>query len=394
MKIAILSKHFLETSIPLAKHLGNLDTVTKVELISILPIADRNSFAIDFTNQAVKSGFNDNLSINNESKHLQEYLKNISFKCFFYNSGKYNLFADIKLAYQLSLYLRKEQFQVIHLIGTSPFMFFLYVFLGKKVTAYTLHEVTNHETSTPIITRLILNKLIKQNTTNIIVHSHISKERLLKYADSESSSKLSNRIHVINFGLFETYKSQEDTEFVTKKEKMLLFFGRITAYKGVDYLVAAFKKLRSVDPDVELTIAGNGELNPEIKEIAGITVINRILSNEDIVKLNKMANIVICPYTTASQSGIPMVSYLFENPIIATNIGALPEIIEHMKTGLIIPPKDSDALFEAIKMILRNKQLQNVFRENIKYKYITNKESEFSWNKIAEKTYQLYETQR
>ena len=60
------------------------------------------------------------------------------------------------------------------------------------------------------------------------------------------------------------------------------------------------------------------------------------------------ADVVVLPYVDATQSGVTQLAYGFEKPVITTSVGGIPEIVKNGKTGLIVPPQDSEALGEAI----------------------------------------------
>jgi glycosyltransferase involved in cell wall biosynthesis len=121
---------------------------------------------------------------------------------------------------------------------------------------------------------------------------------------------------------------------------------------------------------------------------AKVELINRYLTNEEIAVYNQMANVVVCPYIGASQSGVVMTSFAFDNPVIATDVGALPEVIETGVTGLIVKPNDADALYKAICDLFRDPATIDSMRTNVNAKY---SDSESSWTGITQQTCRLYE---
>ena len=82
-----------------------------------------------------------------------------------------------------------------------------------------------------------------------------------------------------------------------------------------------------------------------------------------------------------------MTSYSLGKPVVATNVGGLPEMIEDGKTGLLVPPKDSDALAEAIVHLLKDDKTITEMSEYILNKY---EKGERSWSAIADKYINFY----
>lgn len=166
----------------------------------------------------------------------------------------------------------------------------------------------------------------------------------------------------------------------------ILFFGRISPYKGIQFLLDAFLKILSDNeyPSLTLTIAGSGNFDFDIndyKKYSRIKIINTYISPENLAELISQSSVVVCPYTDATQSGVIMSAYAFRKPVIATNVGGLPEMVEHNKTGLIIKPKSSQAIYEAILKVYNNKELAKEMAENIENIYFS---GEKSWDASAE----------
>lgn len=89
----------------------------------------------------------------------------------------------------------------------------------------------------------------------------------------------------------------------------------------------------------------------------------------------------------ATQSGVIMTSYSLRKPVVATKVGGLGEMVEEGKTGLLVPPKDADALANAITSLLRNDTALDEMTRNIQNDYF---EGDKSWKVIAEKYVAFY----
>ena len=112
------------------------------------------------------------------------------------------------------------------------------------------------------------------------------------------------------------------------------------------------------------------------------TVYNRSISMEEVTQLFLRCTAVVLPYTEASQSGVACLAFGFGTPIIASNVGGLGEIVNHKKDGLLVPPRDSNALASSIISLLSDRKLQI----QIQAAAITRCENDLSWSKIASKT--------
>jgi len=167
-------------------------------------------------------------------------------------------------------------------------------------------------------------------------------------------------------------------------KKTLLFFGFIRDYKGLDLLIDAFGKL---DKSYQLVIAGEvygnfDKYDVQIQENPNKENIHKhvkYISDNEVATYFSAADVCILPYKGATQSGITGISYHFELPMIATNVGGLAEIIHHEKTGLIAPTPDVETIKTTIQDYFKNYETET-FIGNIKQL-----KQELSWKVFAEK---------
>ncbi len=163
----------------------------------------------------------------------------------------------------------------------------------------------------------------------------------------------------------------------------LLFFGRIAAYKGLEVLLEAFSQVRAHRKDLRLLVAGEGSLVPyhrQLEGLEGVEVINRWVADEDVPGLFDQADMVVLPYTSASQSGVLAVAAAFGLPVVATRVGGLPEQIIDGKTGLLVEPDSADALAKAIQRLLDDPPLAARLGQALKLEF----EEQRSWEKVAQ----------
>lgn len=393
MKVALITSYCLDSSIPLAKHLG--DESMDVFLYGIIPQYDQNTFVIDFNNDKQPNGFIDKDILQKRmGTSLCGYMSKINFDMYIYpaGAGKKAYFNDIYHAYKFSQHIIAGKFDKVHLIHTANrFSLLLLYFLKAQPIVQTLHEVTAHNGDNNNYNIKILNKLVARNIP-VIFNSNISKERFLNFRNSLSATTYNTDIYkMIRFSLYETYLYFEPVQYtpvikVPADIPIILHFGRVVPYKGIELLIDAIKIIQLRQP-VHLIVAGGGDAYFNFEGIKSYEFLNYSINNELVVELIKNCTLVVCPYRSASQSGIPMTVFPFNKPIIASNIGGFKEIIENNLTGLLVENLDSASFASAIEILLANKQLRDTIAVNIKNKFSS---GEFSWTNIATSTIQFY----
>jgi len=137
--------------------------------------------------------------------------------------------------------------------------------------------------------------------------------------------------------------------------EVVLFFGYVRRYKGLDTLLEAWPAVRARRP-ATLVVAGDFYEDPApyraLAAAAGAPAAVRLRegyqSDEDVEALFRAADVVVLPYRSATQSGVTHVAYALGVPVITTDVGGLAETVRPGETGLVVPPADPAALAEAI----------------------------------------------
>ncbi len=140
---------------------------------------------------------------------------------------------------------------------------------------------------------------------------------------------------------------------VPEDARVLLFFGYVRHYKGLDVL---FEALARTEPAIHLVIAGEcyedaTELRRQMNErglAERVHWFDRYVPNEEVPTFFAAADVVVLPYRNATQSGIVQLAYAFGVPVIVSAVGGIPEVVDAERTGLLVPPEDPDALAAAI----------------------------------------------
>lgn len=170
---------------------------------------------------------------------------------------------------------------------------------------------------------------------------------------------------------------------IALNKKVILFFGFIRDYKGLDLLIEAMKNLTD---DYILLIAGEvyGDFKKYDELIDKLGVSNRInlqvryIPENEIPMFFSASDVCVLPYRSATQSGIVGIAYHFELPVIVTNVGGLAEMVEENKTGLIVNELNSQAI---------SVELIKYFDDDLKEKFIPNiieYKSSHSWQNLAD----------
>ena len=175
---------------------------------------------------------------------------------------------------------------------------------------------------------------------------------------------------------------------ISQDKKVLLFFGFIREYKGLSYLIQAMPEVIRQVEDTELLVVGDFS-GPEdrqryldmIQEYAlgdHVTVYDGYIPDQEVEKFFAACNLVVLPYISATQSGIAQIAYGFEKPVVATNVGGLPDVVDDGSTGYVVEAGNAAKLAEGIvDYFIRNREKE--FAENIR------KEADrFSWDRMAD----------
>ncbi len=379
-KIAYISSpHFADCDIPLLKELQRL-----TDVMYILHISDSTkSMSVINIPQIKSTGGIFPASEFKGTEKLAQYL-DLS-KVYILNfPGKHdwslsNILAIIRLVF----FLIRQETDIIHLTWPPRYGTFLLYTLYKKIIL-TVHDPLPHSGQNTWLNRLhrfVAFFLIKNF---ILLNRSQEQEFILKYHLENKNiynSQLSIYTHLLDV----------IPSFSEKESDYILFFGYIDKYKGLYYLCQAMKYIHKKNKDIKLIIAGRGKTDFDISQyftLGNIKFINRYIPDKELVGLIKNARFTICPYIDATQSGVIMSSFALQKPVIATNVGGLPEMVKDKRHGLIIPPKDEIALANAIVSLWNDKKIQDILASNIKNDY---QQGKFSWAYIAQNIKNIYD---
>ena len=208
----------------------------------------------------------------------------------------------------------------------------------------------------------------------------------LKQFDKTKSVKLIQHPLYDNFGEKIDKKLARKNIGIQGGEKIILFFGFIRKYKGLDILLDALALIKKENTSTSFKVLIAGEFYEDRKsfdaQIARLGLENMLILRTDFIPDNEVRNyfcaadVVIQPYRNATQSGVSPLAYHFEIPMIVTNVGGLPALVPDGKIGLVAEPNATSIAKKITEYFIKD---ENVFIENLK-----EEKKKFSWKKMVD----------
>lgn len=269
-----------------------------------------------------------------------------------YHNGWEVIPSTLNLRKHLALHRQIQRFDpdvlyypMLHL--WTPLINWLLPSVPKVVT---VHDPVLHRGERNLVIALLQRIAIKQASRVILLSQAF-------VSTMERRGVPREQIDVIPHGEFSHY-ALIGTDSGLRKDAhapTLLFFGRVSKYKGLEVLLSAFPLIKKQVPEARLFIVGSGDLGPYRTQLAvlkDVTVVNRWVKDEEVATYFCQADVLVAPYTDASQSGVIPIAYTFKVPVVATRVGGIPEQVEHGKTGLLVAPGSVSQLAEVCVRLL------------------------------------------
>ncbi|OQX56369.1 MAG: hypothetical protein B5M53_01945 [Candidatus Cloacimonas sp. 4484_209] len=284
----------------------------------------------------------------------------------------------------------KYNFDIIHVHWPFPHIIFGYLIklLTKKPLIATFHgaEIILLRKKFPFLIPFFKKLLLSANFNT--VNSSFTMKNL-------SALIPSKKIKIIPFGC-SIAKQKKGKPQAEKNE--ILFVGRLVERKGVCYLIEAFAKIAPQHQNLKLRIVGDGPLRNSLISLTkklGINdkvIFSGFVSNRELIKSYEKAKVFVLPAIVDSHGdteglGVVLIEAIsYGIPVIASNVGGIPDIIKDKETGILVPEKDPVALSKAIIDLLKNSQIRKTLVNNAEKHIKTN----FSWEAVISKLDNLY----
>ncbi|HGE70493.1 TPA: glycosyltransferase family 1 protein, partial [Candidatus Poribacteria bacterium] len=233
---------------------------------------------------------------------------------------------------------------------------------------------------------------LSQRLKEYLIKNGIKNESKVKVirsgVDIEKFNPLNQKMMTLENELFETNNNDD---------KIILYFGPLSTFRGVDTLLATIPKITKKIPSARLILLARGflstreerKLEKMAKNIKSVQVIKGILKYETLVSYLGLANVVVLPFKFWPQVECPLTlleAMAMEKPVITTKVGAIPEIIINKENGILVPPKKHEVLAEAIVELLNDKELALKIGENAR-KYVVRFHS---WDVVVKETLETF----
>lgn len=314
--------------------------------------------------------------------HLDKLSSAVSFQPF--RKPRYRqALPQLRTSYALLRRIRRFDPDVIHLQQGHLWFNFTLPLLRSYPLVLTIHDPRHHlgDTDGQKVPQWVMDFGFRR-AAQLIVHG-----KPLGQVVVEQLGIPGDAVHVIPHIVLGDDMAQSH---VREEGNLILFFGRIWGYKGLEYLIRAEPLITARLPEARIVIAGQGEDFSRYRRLMAhpenFLVYNEYISDDDRAELFRKASVVVLPYVDASQSGVIPVAYTYSKPVVATTVGALPEMVEDGRTGYLVPPRDERALADAVVRLMEDGDLRRRLGTNGKRKV----ETECSPAAVARKTLGVY----
>ena len=298
-------------------------------------------------------------------------------------------------------YVRKDRPEIVH-IQPQFYLVDWHILPHLKKTntklVLTVHDVIPHKFYTRHFDwlELLILQYIYNKADRLIVHAETNKQQLLANFSVDE-----HKVVIIPHGEYSLAGISEEISEkwarsslnLNDNDKVILYFGYIRKTKGIDILLKAFDRVAERFSDIVLVISGSviqGESFSEHRQTMNklkcrsrIKCFLKYVEHQDVPIFFTPADIVVLPYVQFhSQSGVLHLAQGFGKPVIATDVGGLPEVVDEGKTGVVVRAGDVEGLAMAMTHLLENDSLRVEMGQRARKMAM----ERFSWDAIAKAT--------
>ncbi len=214
-------------------------------------------------------------------------------------------------------------------------------------------------------------------------------EKVMKDLKTFVTNKPAKQLHHPLYDNFGEIISKEEARKhlgIPVHQKLVLFFGFIRKYKGLDILFDAMKELKNMyGEDIpSLLVAGEfyEDEQPYREQLKNLGISDHVIMRTNFIPDEEVryylcaADVVIQPYRNATQSGVTPLAYHFDKPMVVTNVGGLPALVPHMQVGLVAEPQPKQ-IAEAIHRFYE-------LGEDFFISHLRREKQQYSWSRFVD----------
>ena len=283
----------------------------------------------------------------------------------------------------------------------APVLFLIIAKLLRIRVVHTAHNLLPHDEHSAKALRA--KKVWYRLVSHIIVHSKSNRSEL-----HELFSVPTRNVSVIPHGNYAFFADANATTQADRPSRLcfddddvvLLFFGAIRKYKGLDLLLDAFRDALVVNANLRLVIAGkfstydgkDADYFAQHLETLGIKHAVHFapgyVAMSDVPAYFNAADVVVLPYLKTYESGVAHLAFAHGRPVVATDTGGLAELVEDGVTGRLVPRNQRGPLVQAVVELANDPALRREMGQRAQRR----SRDDYSWHAIAQKTMQVYES--
>ncbi|WP_128548357.1 glycosyltransferase family 4 protein [Larkinella soli] len=298
-------------------------------------------------------------------EYLNDYFKDCQSVNFVIYKSKKDILGLLNTTFSVSSFIWSLNPDILHFddFSTRQSLLLPILLRFRKRVVMNIHDPKPHLGESLWYINFI-KSIIFSVVSKYITFSKFSKKLL---SDQLHESKSVHKLNLLPYSIFKKFigpipANQTEGEYIT-------FIGRLSKYKGIEIFLEAIPEILERFPDQRFMIAGRPVYDYSIDtnriDAENLHLIQRHLSNQEMVEIINRSKLIVCPYLEATQSGVIMTAYALNKPVLVSNSGGLPEYVHENFTGIILKNHTAKELSQSVIRFLSD-QSSEQFSHNIR----------------------------